>query len=131
MNNGTARLLLVEPEPMLAEITAFRLELLGYEVMLVDTGRSALVEIENNRPDMVIVDMVLPDVEAIDLLAQLANDSATAEIPVMVFSTESDLETVQRAYRAGVVDYLVVPFDPANLEAKVSKVLAGSVPATT
>ncbi len=115
--------LLVEEDHILADITAFRLELLGYRVSTVHTADETVQWLEDKQPDLIILDIALPDLDGCDLLNRISNDQATSRIPVMVFSTSSDPETVQRAFTAGAEDYVVTPFDPRMLEQKVQSLL--------
>ena len=117
------RLLLIEEDPTLADITAFRLELSGYEVATANTGAEAQKQLAENPPSLMIIDLVLPDMDGVDLINGIKNDPETNQIPVLVFSVDADLEQVERAFSAGAEDYLVTPYDPAVLEAKLEKLL--------
>jgi len=118
-------ILLVEDDATLRDITAFRLELLGYDVWQVGSAEEAWTELEARQPDLIILDLAISGGEGLQLLEQLSNDQALGRIPVLVFSTSADLEDVQRAYAAGGDDFLVTPYDPANLEGKIEKLLDG------
>jgi len=118
------RVLLIETEPVLAEITAFRLELLGYCVDRVPLGPLALARLHEAPPDAIVVDLGLGDADDLDLLQTLANDPATSTIPVLALSARAEIDDVQRAFTAGVKDYLVTPYDPVILEHKLDRLLA-------
>ncbi len=124
MSETVKRILLVEPETVLAEITAFRLELLGYSVEMVASAEDALQKITDPPPDLVITDLVLPGLQGLALIERLSSDELTSDVPVMVLSIDADLDQVQTAYSAGAVDFLVVPFHPEVLEEKVAGHLA-------
>ncbi len=124
MRNEIPRILLIGDEPTLAEITAFRLELLGYQVDRADGVDTALSTIADSRPDVIILDVAVSGATGVELANRLSNDQATSRIPILVFSTSADLADVQRAYTAGVKDYLVTPFDPVVLERKLERLLA-------
>jgi DNA-binding response OmpR family regulator len=115
------KILLVEEEETLLAITAFRLELLGYQVVTQESAERALDWLNQELPSLIIVDQVLPGIDGIDFINRLSNDMRTSNIPIMVLSTNSDLEDVQRAYNAGADEYLVIPYDPIVLESKVEK----------
>ena len=117
------RILLVEEEPVLAEVTGFRLELLGHEVQTVSTGEMALAALEQQLPDAILMNLTLPDMTGIELTNRLSNDERTSGVPVIVLSYESDLAQVERAHAAGAKDYVVVPYDPAVLEDKLERLL--------
>jgi CheY-like chemotaxis protein len=121
MPGQTSRILLIEGDRTLLEITAFRLELLGYEVITLDTAERGLDWLRDQLPTLVIVDHVLPGIDGIEFINRLSNDTRTSEIPIMFLSTNGDLEDVQKAYNAGADEYLVIPYDPIVLEAKVER----------
>jgi CheY-like chemotaxis protein len=123
MNNEAPSILLVEEDETLADITSFRLELLGYRVSLAHNGEAALQSAHASTPDLMIVDLYLPGIDGIELINRLRSDNATAEIPVMVFSVDSDLNVVANAFAAGANDYLMTPYDPAVLQDKIAKLL--------
>jgi CheY-like chemotaxis protein len=123
MPRKTPRLLLIEEDPALLEITAFRLELLGYELIKAESAEKALDWLQNELPTLVIVDQFLPGMDGFEFLNRLSNDIRTSEIPVIVVSVNADLEDVQKAYNAGADEYLVIPYDPVVLESKVERLL--------
>lgn len=123
MRDERPHLLLAEEDDLLAEIIAFRLELLGYRVDRVKGGQDLLEQTRVGLPDLIIVDLFLPDMSGFDLINQLSSESRTDPIPILVFSTDSELESVEKAYAAGADDFLVVPFDPTVMESKVEELL--------
>lgn len=129
MPRNIPRILLVEEDPTLREITAFRLELLGHEVIKQESAETALEWLRTNVPTLIIVDQLLPDIDGLELLNRLSNDVRTSDIPVMVLSANSDLDDVQKAYNAGADEYLVTPYDPFMLETKIQRLIS-SIPVT-
>jgi DNA-binding response OmpR family regulator len=130
MSSQSPRILLIEGDQTLLEITAFRLELLGYEIITFDTAERGLEWLRDQLPTLVIVDHVLPGMDGIEFINRLSNDTRTSEIPIVCLSTNGDLEDVQKAYNAGSDEYLVIPYDPMVLEAKVER-LASAMTLTT
>ncbi|MCA9242141.1 MAG: response regulator [Planctomycetales bacterium] len=124
MSERRAKVLLIEEEPTLREISAFRLELLGYEVHSVDSAEKALEWLQRNQPTVMIVGQFLPGVSGVELVDRLSNDVRTSSIPVMYLSPNADLEHVQRAFTAGAKEYLVTPYDPLVLQQKVQQLVA-------
>jgi CheY-like chemotaxis protein len=127
MADRTPKILFVEEDPILMEITAFRLELLGYEVVTRQSAERALEWLHAQLPTLIIVDHVLPGMDGIEFINRLSNDTRTGDIPIMLLSTNGDLEDVQKAYNAGADDYLVIPYDPMVLESKVERLAAATV----
>ena len=123
MPDRRAKILLIEHDGVLSEVTAFRLELLGYDVDAIGSGQAALTALEGALPDLIILDPALPDMQGTALVNQLGDDLRTRDIPIMILSTSGDLHDVQAAHAAGAAEYLVVPFDPVVLEQKLARLL--------
>jgi len=115
------RILLVEAESVLAEVTSFRLDLHGYSVEIVESAEDALRITKEESFDIILMDLTLPGMGGHGLLDQLASNELTSGIPIMVLSTDADLDQVQKVVEKGAVDFLVVPFDPEALMDKVAK----------
>src|SRR5262245_18418327 len=92
MGRTVKRIVLVEPEGVLAEVTAFRLELLGYGVEIISNADEAVDAARSMKPDLIITDLVLGSSNAIKLLEALTSQQETNEIPVMVLSMDADLD---------------------------------------
>ena len=116
-------ILLIEDEPVLTEVTGFRLELLGFEVETATSAEEAFAAIQRRLPDAIILDLGSPDMGGLALTERLSNDPKTSPIPIMAISSNADLDEVQRVYAAGAKDYLVIPYDPTILEEKLGKLL--------
>jgi DNA-binding response OmpR family regulator len=119
------QILIIEEEPVLLDILAFRLELLGYEVETKLAGDPALTWLASNVPDLIAVGY-LADMDPVEFLNRISDDPRTSETPVLYLSPNSDLDEVQRAYNAGADEYLLTPFDPLVLEKKVQTLLAAA-----
>jgi DNA-binding response OmpR family regulator len=119
---GSKRLiLLIEEDPTLADVTSFRLELLGYEVVMLHSAEDAQNWLVDHLPDLVVVGHFLPGMDGMELLNRMSNDVRTSEVPAMLLSPNSDLDDVQKAFNAGAEEFLVTPFDPKTLEEKVDR----------
>lgn len=127
MADQNRTVLLIEEEPTLREITSFRLQLLGYQVVALESAEEALIWLQDDLPRMVIVGHFLPGMDGADLIDRLSNDVRTSELPVMYLSPNSDLDDVQRAFNAGADEYLVTPYDPTVLEKKIARMSAASL----
>lgn len=125
MTNQATHILLMEEEPTLLDITAFRLELLGYRVTSMETAEAATLWLRDNLPDLIAVGH-LSDMESVEFLNLLSNDPRTSELPKVYISASSDLDEVQRAYNAGADEFLVTPYDPLVLEKKVEELLTAA-----
>lgn len=123
-NSKGAKLLLVQSEPVLGELASFRLELLGYEITLVASGTEAISTARESLPDLLIVDTSLPEGDGLEWLSRMRSEFTPDQLPVLVFSLDPSLETVERAYHAGAQDFLITPFDPVIMEEKIEELLS-------
>lgn len=125
MIDHTSHILLMEEDPTLLDVTAFRLELLGYEVTCIETAQEATLWLEENLPDLIAVGH-LGDMKSVEFLNLLSNDPRTSELPMIYVSACAELDEVQLAYNAGADEFLVTPYDPLILEKKVEGLLAAA-----
>jgi CheY-like chemotaxis protein len=122
-------ILIVEAEEVIADITAFRLELLGFDVSVAHSGEQVNQLLQARKPDLFIIDMQLPGLSGLALIEQVTASQATGSIPVIAISFDANTDQVQQAFAAGAADYLVAPFDPLVLEEKVSNLIGALTPA--
>lgn len=116
-------ILVVEDDPAIAEVEKEILEFSGYHVELASTGSEGRSALERTRPDLVILDLMLPD---IDGLVMLANIRTNSDVPILVCSaTTSQWDTIL-ALKLGADDFVGKPFDADALEARVEAVLRRS-----
>ena len=127
MNAPQRRILLVEEDATLREIIAFRLELLGHQVITHESGDAALLWLTSELPDLVLIGHYLPDMNGLEMVDRLSNEVRTATIPVLLLSPNAELEDVQKAFNAGVDEFLVTPFDPLILERKLKRLISASL----
>jgi len=124
MAESRHRLLMVESDPLLAEVTSYRLQLLGYRVLVAESTAELWTGVDKLRPHAVLMNLDIDDLRPMELLEQLASDTSTAELPIIALSKHSDLDQVERVWKNGVSDYLVTPYDPVILERKVARLLS-------
>ena len=127
MNTPSRKVLLVEEDATLREIIAFRLELLGHNVIVHQSGEEALTWLMKELPDLVLIGHYLPDMNGLEMINRLSNEVRTATIPVLVLSPNAELEDVQKAFNAGADEFLVTPFDPLVLERKLKRLVSASL----
>ena len=114
------RVLLVDDEPLSRTVVAAQLEALGHEVVTADDVASALVAASGEQPDVVLLDMELPDGSGLDVLDALQADEVLATTPVVFLTARHDVSDVARALRRGAHDYLRKPADEVELAARVA-----------
>jgi len=123
MRDNEQTILLVEDDALLADITAFRLELLGFQVQVVENATDAFQVCQSDGIDVIIVDLELAGMKGLDLINQLQVSEYSHSIPILVFSADPNLDVVHSAFKAGAKDYLVTPYDPAVLEDKIERLI--------
>jgi len=120
-------ILIAEADEIVADITSFRLELLGNEVNVAQRGEQVSSLAKDRRPDLFIIDLRLPGLSGLALIEQLTASETTSTIPILAISFDAEVDQVEQAFTAGATDYLVAPFDPLILAEKVA-VLLGDLP---
>jgi len=116
----TRTILVVDDDPDIANLVKIQLEGSGYRVFVLGRGRSVVARAEEGRPDLIILDLILPDLEGLDVLRALKENITTADIPVIVLTIAQDDGT---ARRLGAVDYLTKPVGGRDLLRSVEKAL--------
>ena len=123
---GRARqkILLVDDDPSIRMICREVLEAVGYAVAEAAGGMEAQTEARRFRPDLILLDVMMPDVDGFTLAQRLREERATVLTPVIFLSARARTADKVRAFKLGAEDYLVKPFDAAELLARVEKALA-------
>src|SRR5690606_9502541 len=120
---GPARILVVEDERDIAALVAYHLAREGYRVRTADGGAEALQAVSRERPDLVILDLMLPGFSGYDVLAELRHRDTTADVPVIVLTARRDEEDRVKGLELGADDYVTKPFSPRELVLRVAAVL--------
>ncbi len=115
-----ARVLLIEDDRELAKVLLGLLSRAGFEARLAENGVRGLVALREDPPDLVVLDLGLPDLAGDEILARLR---ATSDLPVLVLTATRDLERKVRLLREGADDYLEKPFHPEELLARIEALL--------
>ena len=123
MSKPRPYILIVEAEEVIADITGFRLELLGFDVSVAQRGEQVNELLQARKPDLFIIDMELPGLSGLALIEQVTASESTGTIPVIAISFDANTDQVHQAFAAGAADYLVAPFDPLVLEDKVTSLM--------
>ena len=120
---GMKRITVVEDEPAIAEILEYNLEQAGFEVEVIREGDLALVAIRRRVPDLILLDLMLPGLDGLELTRLLKRDPATADVPLIML-TAKDGETDRIVgLELGVDDYVTKPFSPREVVLRVKAVL--------
>jgi len=116
-----ARVLVIDDEPDVLMLCRVNLEHAGHEVLVAPDGESGIELARTARPDVIVLDIMLPQMDGFDVLEGLAGHAETCDVPVIVLSAKARREDKVRGLRAGAIDYMTKPFTPASLAADVSR----------
>ncbi len=119
------RLLYIEDEQEMIDLVRLILSRRGYEVLGALGGREGLDAVRREHPDLVLLDLMMPDMDGWDVYQQMKADERTKEIPVIVVTAKAqNIDKVLGLHIAKVDDYISKPFSPQELVDSVEKVLA-------
>jgi two-component system phosphate regulon response regulator PhoB len=126
------RILVVDDEPDILELVQYNLKKDNYDVVGVMSGEEALARVQNSPPDLVVLDLMLPGMDGLEVCKQLKQEPRTTTIPLIMLSARGEEADVVAGLELGADDYLTKPFSPRVLLARIRAVLRRrhSVPAT-
>jgi DNA-binding response OmpR family regulator len=117
------RILLVDDEPELLMLVEARLLANGYEVGTASDGQAALEKVKLDRPDLIILDLMLPKMDGFRVCALLKKDSLYAKIPIILFTAKVQKESQKMGEEAGADAYVIKPFEPQILLKKIQELI--------
>ena len=118
-----SRILVVDDNASNRDLLSRRLQRQGHTVLQAEDGAAALATVEKEALDLVLLDLMMPGISGYDVLASLKGDPRFRDIPVIMISALSELDSIVRCIEAGADDYLAKPFDPTLLRARVGSSL--------
>ena len=124
-------ILIVEDEDDIRELVRYNLAKEGFEVRPVSTGEEALEEIEKHPPDLVILDLMLPGVDGLEVCRTLKLNPKTKDIPIAMLTAKGEEADIVTGLELGADDYITKPFSPRVLLARVRAVLRRKIEKTT
>jgi len=117
------KVLVVDDEEDVVRLLEFRLAKEGFEVISCGDGQAALALAEEQKPDLVVLDIMIPLLDGMEVLRQIRSRRTTSRIPVIMLTAKTASVTVDEARQLWVSDYIMKPFDPEKLVLKVKKAL--------
>jgi two-component system phosphate regulon response regulator PhoB len=116
--------LVVDDEQDILDLVRFRLEHDGYRVLTASDGQTGLALARTERPDLCILDVMMPKLSGLEVLAQLRTDPATADARVILLTARGQDADVDRGFELGADDYVTKPFSPKELRRRVQAQLS-------
>ncbi len=125
----SAKVLVIEDEEPISQLLAYNLTKEGFTVSVSADGDEALMAVDEEKPDLVLMDWMLPNVSGIELCRQLRTRNETREIPVIMLTARGEEEDRVRGLDVGADDYVTKPFSMSELVARMRAVLRRTAPA--
>lgn len=117
------KILIADDEDDVKVVVQLFLESKGYEILTAYDGLDALDKARKERPDLILLDLMMPVVDGFEVCKKLKAHPDTASIPVVMISASAQAESKQRGLDAGAVDYIIKPFQPEALDSLIHKIL--------
>jgi DNA-binding response OmpR family regulator len=122
-STAEGRVLIVDDESAIRLVCQLNLDSAGFETLEAADGESALALARRERPDLILLDVMLPGIDGWDVAAELAAEPETRNIPILFLSARSDRSDEARGHEVGGLGYITKPFDPTELIDRVRDVL--------
>ncbi|MDO8499377.1 MAG: response regulator [bacterium] len=124
MTDTPIHVLVVEDDVFLADIYKKKFEMEGFKVTVSDNGEKGLADIKKKKPDIIMLDILLPKLDGFAVLQQLKADKEAANIPVILLTNLGQKDDVKKGLEMGAVDYLIkAHFKPSEVVDKIRKTL--------
>jgi DNA-binding response OmpR family regulator len=126
MTDPMARVLVIDDEPDVLLLCRVNLQHAGHEVFEAPDGERGVATALAERPDAIVLDLMLPQMDGYDVLAALGEDEQTKDIPVLILTAKAQREDRVRCWEEGASEYMTKPFSPAALSSTLAQLIAMS-----
>ena len=116
--------LVVEDDPTILQLLEVNFEMEGFRVVLATDGAIGVERARDSAPDVIVSDVMMPNMSGVEMVAALKNDPATASIPIILLSAKAQGTDIRAGIDAGADDYVTKPFEPLDLIDRVNALLA-------
>jgi len=120
------KILIIDDDLDTLRLVGTMLQRQGYQIAVASSGEQGLVQAANESPDLVLVDVMMPEMDGYEVTRRLRSDPQTADIPILMFTAKTQLDDKVTGFESGADDYLTKPTHPAELQAHVKALLARS-----
>ena len=121
-----ARILVADDDVDIRELVEFKLSTLGHDVVAVADGAAAIEACQTERPDLAVLDVMMPGVSGLDAIRAIRADPALADLPVILLTARAQESDVETGFDSGADDYITKPFSPRELASRVQALLSRS-----
>ena len=117
-------ILIIEDDKFLRELIAQKLSKEDYEISEAIDGEEGMSKVKEEKPDLILLDLILPGIDGFEVLSQIKKDPALSPIPVIILSNLGQKEDVEKGTKLGAVDYLIkAHFTPGEIIEKIKNIL--------
>jgi CheY-like chemotaxis protein len=118
------RIVVADDDPFIRRLVAFTLTKFGYAVSEACDGAAALKLVRDVRPDLVVLDVLMPEMDGLEVTRALVQDPATSDIPILILSANAQRSDIEAGLESGASAYVTKPFEPEVLGERVAELLA-------
>ena len=119
-----ARILVADYDVDIRELIEFKLSTHGHEIVAVNDGAAAVAACREYKPDLAVLDVMMPGMSGLDAIRVIRSDEAMADIPVILLTARAQESDVETGFDSGADDYITKPFSPRELASRVQALLA-------
>jgi two-component system response regulator ResD len=119
----TQLVLIVDDEPMARTLLRLMLVRVGFNVSEAEDGYDALEQVQQNLPDVILLDVMMPGMDGFSVCEELRQRKETATLPIIMLSAKTDLDSINKGLRIGATKYLTKPISPEDLTRHVKEAL--------
>lgn len=113
------QILIVDDEEDICDLIQYHLEDNGFQTLTSNNSWDALNLLSKNKPNLIILDLMLPGIDGLNLCRLIKEEKETSEIPIMLITARSDKQTIDKGYEMGASDYITKPFNCRDLVNRV------------
>ena len=121
-----ARIVVADDDVDIRELVEFKLSTLGHDVVAGSDGAAAIDACQAQRPDLAVLDVMMPGVSGLDAIRAIRADPALADLPVILLTARAQENDVETGFDSGADDYITKPFSPRELASRVQALLSRS-----
>ena len=115
---------MVDDDPVILKLLEVNFDMEGFAVLIAHDGAEGISVARRERPDLIVSDIMMPNMSGIELVADLKGDPDTSDIPIILLSAKAQHADVRTGLDAGADDYVTKPFEPLDLVDRVNRLLA-------
>ena len=121
-----AKILVADDDVDIRELVEFKLSTMGHEIIAVGDGAAAVEACRADKPDLAVLDVMMPGVSGLDAIREIRADAALADLPVILLTARAQESDVETGFDSGADDYITKPFSPRELASRVQALLSRS-----